>query len=62
MAGIWLVVNSLCLSPVPDPPQKASHNASVDMCELKKDLEQLSQLLRHPGKISRRPSSTPASQ
>ncbi|XP_059009214.1 adhesion G-protein coupled receptor G1 [Mustela lutreola] len=45
-----------------NPPQKASHNASVDMCELKKDLEQLSQLLRHPGKISRRPSSTPASQ
>uniref|UniRef100_A0A452V8N3 Adhesion G-protein coupled receptor G1 n=1 Tax=Ursus maritimus TaxID=29073 RepID=A0A452V8N3_URSMA len=45
-----------------DPPQKASHNASVDMCELKRDLEQLNQLLRHPGKNSRRPSSTPASQ
>ncbi|XP_021561470.1 adhesion G-protein coupled receptor G1 isoform X2 [Neomonachus schauinslandi] len=45
-----------------NPPQKASHNASVDMCELKRDLEQLNQLLRHPGKNSRRPSSTLASQ
>ncbi|GAB5582311.1 adhesion G-protein coupled receptor G1 isoform X1 [Prionailurus iriomotensis] len=45
-----------------DPPQKASHNASVDICELKRDLELLSQLLKHPGKTSRRPSSTPASQ
>uniref|UniRef100_A0ABI7VZZ7 Adhesion G-protein coupled receptor G1 n=1 Tax=Felis catus TaxID=9685 RepID=A0ABI7VZZ7_FELCA len=45
-----------------DPPPKASHNASVDICELKRDLELLSQLLKHPGKTSRRPSSTPASQ
>lgn len=45
-----------------NPPQKASHNASVDLCELKRDLEQLSQLLKHPGRTSRKPSSTPASQ
>ncbi|XP_062966554.1 adhesion G-protein coupled receptor G1 [Cynocephalus volans] len=45
-----------------NPPQKASHNASVDMCELKRDLQLLSQLLKHPGKTSRRPSPRPASQ
>ncbi|ELW66199.1 adhesion G-protein coupled receptor G1 isoform X2 [Tupaia chinensis] len=45
-----------------DPPQKASHNASVDMCELKRDLQLLSQLLQHPRKASRRPPSTHASQ
>ncbi|XP_049720432.1 adhesion G-protein coupled receptor G1 isoform X2 [Elephas maximus indicus] len=44
------------------PPQKASHNASVDICELKRDLELLSKLLKHPRKSSRRPSSTPARQ
>lgn len=43
-----------------DPPRKASHNASVDICELKRDLELLSQLLKHPGKTSRRPPSAPA--
>lgn len=42
-----------------DPPQQASHNASVDMCELKRDLQQLSQLLGAPGKAPRRPSATP---
>ncbi|KAM9191612.1 adhesion G-protein coupled receptor G1 isoform 1-T2 [Dugong dugon] len=41
------------------PPQKTSHNASVDICELKRDLELLSQFLQHPRKSSRRPSSTP---
>lgn len=41
-----------------DPPQKASHNASGDMCELKWDLQLLSQLLRHPQKAARRPSSS----
>ncbi|XP_004468568.2 adhesion G-protein coupled receptor G1 [Dasypus novemcinctus] len=42
------------------PPQKASHNASVGMCELKRDLQLLSQLLKHPAKSSRRP--TPSGQ
>ena len=66
--GVWRCGTSftslrpVCLSSAPDPPQKASHNASVDICELKRDLELLSQLLKHPGKTSRRPSSTPASQ
>ncbi|XP_007945694.1 adhesion G-protein coupled receptor G1 [Orycteropus afer afer] len=45
-----------------EPPQKASHDASVDMCELKRDLQMLSQLLQHPMKSSRRPSATPARQ
>ncbi|XP_037671519.1 adhesion G-protein coupled receptor G1 [Choloepus didactylus] len=44
------------------PPQKASHNGSVDMCELKRDLQLLSQLLKHPRKSSRRPSSAPTGQ
>lgn len=44
------------------PTEKASPNASWDMCDLKKDLGMLSQLLRHPLKSSRRPSSTLASQ
>ncbi|XP_012662323.1 adhesion G-protein coupled receptor G1 isoform X1 [Otolemur garnettii] len=44
------------------PPHKASHNASTDMCDLKRDLQLLSQLLKHPRKTSRRPSVTPASQ
>lgn len=44
-----------------NPPQKASHNASVDMCELKRDLQLLSQLLKHPRKNSRKPSATAAS-
>lgn len=43
-----------------NPPQKASHNASVDICELKRDLQLLSQLLKTPHKNSRRPSSTPS--
>lgn len=33
-----------------NPPQNASYNSSVDMCELKRDLQLLSQLLREPGK------------
>ncbi|XP_058383881.1 adhesion G-protein coupled receptor G1 isoform X2 [Diceros bicornis minor] len=45
-----------------NPPRKASHDASVDMCELKRDLQLLSQFLKHPGKAGRRPSSTPPSQ
>ncbi|XP_017531138.3 adhesion G-protein coupled receptor G1 isoform X1 [Manis javanica] len=45
-----------------NPLQKASHNASVDMCEVKRDLQQLSQLLKHPHKASRRPSFSPARQ
>ncbi|XP_028357765.1 adhesion G-protein coupled receptor G1 [Phyllostomus discolor] len=45
------------------PPQTASHNASsVDMCELKQDLQQLSQLLKSPRKGSRMPSATQAGQ
>ncbi|XP_076988668.1 adhesion G-protein coupled receptor G1 [Tamandua tetradactyla] len=44
------------------PPQKALHNASVDICELKRDLHLLSQLLKHPRKSSRRPSATPTGQ
>lgn len=45
-------------------PSQASHNASasVDMCELKKTLQHLSQLLQQPGKTSRRPSTTLVSQ
>ncbi|PNJ62877.1 ADGRG1 isoform 76, partial [Pongo abelii] len=35
---------------------------SVDMCELKRDLQLLSQFLKHPQKASRRPSAAPASQ
>ncbi|XP_066098862.1 adhesion G-protein coupled receptor G1 [Saccopteryx bilineata] len=42
------------------PPQKASHNDSVGMCELKRDLQLLSQLLKPPRKNSRRPSHPPA--
>ncbi|XP_006878986.1 PREDICTED: G-protein coupled receptor 56 [Elephantulus edwardii] len=45
-----------------EPPHKVSHNASVDMCELKRDLQLLSQFLKHPQKSSRRPSATPARQ
>ncbi|XP_023421776.2 adhesion G-protein coupled receptor G1 [Cavia porcellus] len=45
-----------------DPPQRASTNASVDMCELKQDLQRLSQLLKLPQKASRRPAATLASQ
>lgn len=51
----------VCLAP-PEPPQKASHNASVDMCELKRDLQLLSQLLKHPRENLTNPSATPASQ
>uniref|UniRef100_U3EMQ3 Adhesion G-protein coupled receptor G1 n=1 Tax=Callithrix jacchus TaxID=9483 RepID=U3EMQ3_CALJA len=43
-------------------PHTTAHNASVDMCELKRDLQLLSQFLKHPQKASRRPSATPASQ
>lgn len=45
-----------------NPPRKASHNASMDICELKRDLQLLNQLLKHPKKNSRRPSATPAGQ
>ncbi|KAM6176304.1 adhesion G-protein coupled receptor G1 isoform 2-T2 [Erethizon dorsatum] len=45
-----------------EPPQKASPNSSVDMCELKRDLQRLSQLLKLPQKASRRPPATLASQ
>lgn len=44
-----------------NPPQK-THNASMDMCELKRDLQLLSQLLQHPQKNSRRPSAAPPGQ
>uniref|UniRef100_A0A8D2DQF1 Adhesion G-protein coupled receptor G1 n=1 Tax=Sciurus vulgaris TaxID=55149 RepID=A0A8D2DQF1_SCIVU len=44
------------------PTEKASPNASRDMCDLKRDLGLLSQLLRRPLKSSRRPSPTLASQ
>ncbi|XP_055991928.1 adhesion G-protein coupled receptor G1 isoform X2 [Sorex fumeus] len=44
------------------PPQNTSHNASVDMCELKRDLQQLSQLLRQPGRGGRRLLPTPIGQ
>lgn len=40
-----------------NPPQDASLNASVDMCELKRDLHRLSQLLTHPTKGRRLPSA-----
>lgn len=43
-------------------PWKAPHNASMNICELKRDLQQLNQLLKHPRKNSRRPSATPAGQ
>ncbi|XP_004704930.1 adhesion G-protein coupled receptor G1 [Echinops telfairi] len=42
------------------PPHKASHNASVDICELKRDLQLLSQLLQHPRKSPRKPAATSA--
>ncbi|KAB0384929.1 hypothetical protein FD755_006846 [Muntiacus reevesi] len=45
-----------------NPPHKASHNASVNICELKRDLQRLSQFLKHPGKTSRRPPFTPMGQ
>nr|XP_048287914.1 adhesion G-protein coupled receptor G1 isoform X1 [Myodes glareolus]XP_048287921.1 adhesion G-protein coupled receptor G1 isoform X1 [Myodes glareolus]XP_048287931.1 adhesion G-protein coupled receptor G1 isoform X1 [Myodes glareolus]XP_048287941.1 adhesion G-protein coupled receptor G1 isoform X1 [Myodes glareolus]XP_048287950.1 adhesion G-protein coupled receptor G1 isoform X1 [Myodes glareolus]XP_048287958.1 adhesion G-protein coupled receptor G1 isoform X1 [Myodes glareolus]XP_04828796 len=41
---------------------QVSHNASVDMCDLKKELQQLSGFLQHPLKASRRPSSALISQ
>ncbi|XP_006863684.1 PREDICTED: G-protein coupled receptor 56 [Chrysochloris asiatica] len=44
------------------PPQNASHNASVDMCELKRDLQMLSQFLKHPRKSARKPMSVQARQ
>ncbi|XP_069353885.1 adhesion G-protein coupled receptor G1 isoform X7 [Eulemur rufifrons] len=43
-----------------NPPHRASLNASTDMCELKRDLQLLSELLRHPRKTPRRPSAAPA--
>ncbi|XP_020948989.1 adhesion G-protein coupled receptor G1 isoform X2 [Sus scrofa] len=45
-----------------NPPPKTPHNASVDICELKRDLQLLSQLLKHPQKTSRRHQFIPASQ
>ncbi|XP_075393462.1 adhesion G-protein coupled receptor G1 [Tenrec ecaudatus] len=44
------------------PPHKASHNASVDMCELKRDLQLLSQLLLHPSKSPKKPAASSALQ
>lgn len=41
---------------------QVSHNASVDMCDLKKELQLLSSFLQHPQKASRRPSSALISQ
>ncbi|XP_033700984.1 adhesion G-protein coupled receptor G1 isoform X2 [Tursiops truncatus] len=41
------------------PPLKTSHSALVDTCELKRDLQRLSQFLKHPRKSSRRPPFTP---
>lgn len=46
----------------PDGPHKASHNASVDMCDLKKEMQQLSRYLQHPRKASKRPSAAYISQ
>lgn len=43
-------------------PHKVSHNASVDMCDLKKELQLLSRFLQHPHKASRRPSAALVSQ
>ncbi|KAL1783938.1 adhesion G-protein coupled receptor G1 [Sigmodon hispidus] len=43
-------------------PQKVSHNASVDMCDLKKELQLLSKFLQHPRKASKRPSAAVISQ
>lgn len=45
-----------------DAPHKVSHNASVDMCDLKKELQVLSRYLQHPQKASRRPSAAFISQ
>lgn len=45
-----------------DAPHKVSHNATVDMCDLKKELQQLSRYLEHPQKASRRPSTAFISQ
>ncbi|XP_059732587.1 adhesion G-protein coupled receptor G1 isoform X2 [Bos taurus] len=45
-----------------NPPHKASHNVSVDVCELKRDLQWLSQFLKHPRKTSRRPPFTSIGQ
>lgn len=39
-------------------PQNAFHNSSVDVCDLKKDLQLLSRFLQHPHKASRRPSAS----
>lgn len=43
-------------------PHKVSHNASVDMCDLKKELQLLSKFLQHPHKASKRPSAAFISQ
>ncbi|XP_055408061.1 adhesion G-protein coupled receptor G1 isoform X2 [Bubalus kerabau] len=45
-----------------NPPHKASHNVSVDVCELKRDLRWLSQFLKHPRKTPRRPPFTSIGQ
>ncbi|XP_045389589.1 adhesion G-protein coupled receptor G1 isoform X2 [Lemur catta] len=43
-----------------NPPHRAPLNASPDVCELKRDLQLLSELLTHPRKAPRRPSASPA--
>ncbi|XP_031805765.1 adhesion G-protein coupled receptor G1 isoform X1 [Sarcophilus harrisii] len=41
-----------------DPPgDVSSHNGSVDMCDLKRELQSLSVLLSNPGKAGRKPAS-----
>ncbi|XP_012599427.2 adhesion G-protein coupled receptor G1 isoform X1 [Microcebus murinus] len=44
------------------PVHRASLNASPDLCELKRDLRLLSELLRRPRKSPRRPPAVPASR
>lgn len=57
-------VDGLSVSVFSDPPQNVSSNASVDMCELKRDLQLLSQLLQEPrkGKGARKHPHVPISQ
>lgn len=43
-------------------PQKVSHNSSVDLCDLKKELQLLNRFLQHPQKAPRRPSAALISQ
>lgn len=41
-----------------DPPHKVHHNTLGDMCEVKRDLQLLSQFMQQPHKAARRPSSS----